>query len=114
MNAQREMTLAEWVAQLPPIHSARKEFDQLRQRVAEAEQVILSYNSDYIDMKHRADEQAEAKLALAEQLLREASPMIDDYSNILYSEYSDYEKSGAAGALSGRIAAAIDASGETK
>lgn len=33
-GAQREMTLQEWVEQLPPIHRARKEFEALQQRSA--------------------------------------------------------------------------------
>ncbi len=29
MNAQREMTLKEWVERLPEIHSARKEYERI-------------------------------------------------------------------------------------
>ena len=43
MSAQREMTLQEWVEQLPEIHAARKEYDALAARLAEAERDAARY-----------------------------------------------------------------------
>lgn len=40
MNAQREMTLTEWVGRLPSIHLARRQLEQLQSRMATAEELL--------------------------------------------------------------------------
>lgn len=45
MSDEREMTLEEWMARLPDIHLANKEFQLLKQQLAEAVEVIEFYGN---------------------------------------------------------------------
>lgn len=40
MSEQRELTLDEWVSLLPEFHLAKKQYQQLQQRIAELEQTL--------------------------------------------------------------------------
>lgn len=66
MDAQREMTLDEWVGTLPPIHHARTELDIMRRQLAEAEKSRDYARQLAADASIKFAETA-AKLALAEQ-----------------------------------------------
>lgn len=41
MSEQREMTLDEWVSRLPEFHLANKEYQQLKQRIAELKEGMV-------------------------------------------------------------------------
>lgn len=40
MSDEREMTLEEWVARLPDIHLANKEYQQLKQQIAKLKELL--------------------------------------------------------------------------
>lgn len=66
---EREMTLQEWVERLPEIHTARREYNALRSQLANTELELTHATKTCAEQQWRA-EQAQARLAVAEQTLK--------------------------------------------